>query len=90
MTNVWKWSKACLFFRWRRRRSYSIFDVVIDIGILSQIIPDISARFGLSPDHITVYDPETKQIHWNELRKRGFEFSGLVVARTAVKSHSMA
>ncbi|MEQ4563581.1 MAG: hypothetical protein ABN464_09295, partial [Acinetobacter sp.] len=25
------------------------------------------------------------QIHWNELRKRGFEFSGLVVARTAVK-----
>ncbi len=61
------------------------FDVVIDIGILSQLIPDISARFGLSPDHISVYDPETKKIHWNELRKRGFEFSGLVVARTAVK-----
>ena len=61
------------------------FDVVIDIGILSQLIPDISARFGLWPDHISVYDPETKKIHWNELRKRGFEFSGLVVARTAVK-----
>jgi hypothetical protein len=59
--------------------------VVIDIGILSQLIPDISACFGLSPDHISVYDPETKKIHWNELRKRGFEFSGLVVARTAVK-----
>jgi len=29
---------------------------------------------------------ETKQIHWQELRKRGFEFSGLVVARTAVKN----
>ncbi|NEU35153.1 hypothetical protein GN156_31350, partial [bacterium LRH843] len=24
-------------------------------------------------------------IHWSELRKRGVEFSGLVVARTAVK-----
>ncbi|MDM1248035.1 hypothetical protein ACFODO_17320 [Acinetobacter sichuanensis] len=62
------------------------FDVVIDVGILSQLIPEINARFGLAPEQISVYDPKTKQIHWNELRKRGFEFSGLVVARTAVKS----
>ena len=61
------------------------FDVVIDVGILSQLIPEINARFGLSPEQISVYDPATKQIHWNELRKRGVEFSGLVVARTAVK-----
>lgn len=62
------------------------FDVVIDVGILSQLIPEINARFGLAPEQISVYDPATKKIHWNELRKRGFEFSGLVVARTAVKS----
>ncbi len=61
------------------------FDVVIDVGILSLLIPEISAKFGLSPDQITVYDPKTKEIHWNELRKRGLEFSGFVVARTAVK-----
>jgi len=61
------------------------FDVVIDIGMLSFLIPEINARFGLAPDQISVYDPETKEIHWSELRKRGFEFSGLVVARTAVK-----
>ena len=60
-------------------------DVVIDIGILSQLIPEINARFGLAPDQISVYDPKTRQVHWNELRKRGVEFSGLVVARTAVK-----
>lgn len=60
-------------------------DVVIDVGILSQLIPEINARFGLSPEQVSVYDPETKQIHWQELRKRGIEFSGLVVARTAVK-----
>ncbi|MFZ0024564.1 hypothetical protein [Acinetobacter sp.] len=60
-------------------------DVVIDVGILSQLIPEINARFGLSPDQISVYDPKTRQIHWQELRKRGVEFSGLVVARTAVK-----
>ncbi|CAB1219162.1 hypothetical protein [Acinetobacter bouvetii] len=61
------------------------FDVVIDVGILSQLIPEVNARFGLAPEQISVYDPETKQVHWNELRKRGVEFSGLVVARTAVK-----
>lgn len=53
--------------------------------MLTQIIPHINARFGLAPEHISVYDPETKKIHWDELRKRGFEFSGFVVARTAMK-----
>ena len=62
------------------------FDVIIDVGMLSLLIPEINARFGLAPEQISVYDPETKKVHWNELRKRGFEFSGLVVARTAVKS----
>ena len=61
-------------------------DVVIDVGMLSLLIPEINARLGLAPDQISVYDPATKKIHWNELRKRGFEFSGLVVARTAVKA----
>jgi len=55
------------------------FDVVIDIGILSQLLPEINHRFGLTPDQISVYDAKTKQIHWN------VEFSGLVVARTAAK-----
>ena len=62
------------------------FDVVIDVGILSQLLPEISARFALAPEQIQVYDTETKQIQWHELRKRGIEFSGLVMARTAVKS----
>lgn len=61
-------------------------DVVIDVGMLSLLIPEINTRFGLSPEQISVYDPATKKVHWNELRKRGFEFSGLVVARTAAKS----
>lgn len=60
-------------------------DVVIDVGILSQLIPEVNARFGLAPEQISVFDPKTKQVHWHELRKRGVEFSGLVVARTAVK-----
>lgn len=61
------------------------FDVLIDVGILSQLIPVINARFGLAPDQVSVYDPATRQVHWNELRKRGVEFSGFVIARTAAK-----
>lgn len=61
-------------------------DVVIDVGILSALIPEINTRFGLAPEQISVYDPATKKVHWDELRKRGFEFSGLVVARTAAKA----
>ncbi|EMO3725611.1 hypothetical protein ACWKDC_003367, partial [Acinetobacter baumannii] len=33
------------------------FDVVVDLGILSQLIPDINSRFGLAPEHVSVYDP---------------------------------
>ena len=61
-------------------------DVVIDIGILSQLLPEVNARFGLAPEQMKVYDAETKKIRWHELRKRGFEFSGLVMARTAAKA----
>ncbi|NHB56733.1 hypothetical protein [Acinetobacter shaoyimingii] len=61
-------------------------DVVIDVGILSVLIPEINAKFGLAPEQVSVFDPATKKVHWSELRKRGFEFSGLVVARTAAKA----
>ena len=78
-----------LLLCWRGHCPHSIFDVVVDLGMLTQIIPDINARFGLAPEHISVYDPETKKVHWDELRKRGFELSGFVVARTAMKKHLM-
>ncbi len=37
------------------------FDVVVDLSMLTHIIPEINARFGLAPEHISVYDPETKK-----------------------------
>lgn len=54
-------------FRTGQKRSYvsagaavvpvPFFDVVIDVGMLSFLIPEINARFGLAPDQISVYDP---------------------------------
>lgn len=61
------------------------FDVVIDVGLLTFLTPEINQRFGLSKDHITVFNPQTREIKWDELRKRGVQFSGLMVARTGVK-----
>lgn len=37
------------------------FDVVVDLGMLTQIIPDINARFGLAPEHISVYALKLKK-----------------------------
>jgi tRNA nucleotidyltransferase/poly(A) polymerase len=61
------------------------FDVLVDVGLLSQLIPEVNARFGLAPEQVTLYDLETKQINWDELKKRGVEISGIVVTRTAAK-----
>ena len=61
------------------------FDLAVDLGMLSLLIPDINARFGLAAEHISVYDPATKKVDWDALRSRGFELSGFVLARTAMK-----
>ena len=61
-------------------------DVVVDVSILSQLIPEINYRFGLNEEHITIYDPKTKTVHWKALGKWGFEISSLVATRTAIKS----
>ena len=62
-----------------------LFDLVVDLGVLTTLLPEINAKFGLAPEQISVYDPQTKTVNWKELRKRGFELSSFVVARTAVK-----
>ena len=60
-------------------------DLAVDLGVLSVLLPEINAKFGLAPEQMSIYDPATKTVNWAELRKRGFELSGFVVARTAVK-----
>ncbi len=61
------------------------FDVVADVSNLSILLPKINAKFGLAPDQIAVYDPKTRQVHWNALRKRGIQFAGLVTTRAVAR-----
>jgi uncharacterized protein (DUF697 family) len=60
-------------------------DVVIDAGMLSQLLPEISERFGLSKDRMESFSIQQREIHWQEMRSRAAEFVGLVATRGVVK-----
>jgi uncharacterized protein (DUF697 family) len=60
-------------------------DVAIDASILSVLLPQINAKFGLAPEQIAVYDTKTREVKWDELRKRGVQFVGFVTARTVAR-----
>ena len=60
-------------------------DVVVDASMLTVLIPEISQRFGLAPEQIEAFDPETKKLAWTEIARRGSQFLGLVVTRTIVR-----
>lgn len=60
-------------------------DVMIDAGILSQLIPDISERFGLAEERLDAIDLQAREIHWQEIRSRAFEFTGMVATRSVLR-----
>ncbi len=60
-------------------------DVMVDASMLTVLIPEISQRFGLAPEQIEAFDPETKKLAWTEIARRGSQFLGLVVTRTIVR-----
>lgn len=59
-------------------------DMAIDAGILSQILPEISARFGLISERQSAIDLNTKQVHWHEMKDRAVDFAGLMATRGVV------
>lgn len=61
-------------------------DVVVDAGILLDLIPEISVRFGLAPESIA--DMEENQ-RWRTLKligERGSQLLGVIVTRQAVRA----
>lgn len=61
------------------------FDVAVDAGMLTQLLPDISERFGLLKDRQGAVDLESRAIHWKELKNRTVDFAGLMATRGIVK-----
>ncbi|WP_227431065.1 hypothetical protein [Psychrobacter sp. I-STPA6b] len=60
-------------------------DVAVDAGMLTQLLPEISHRFGLISERETAIDLETKEVYWKEIRERAVEFAGLMATRGIVK-----
>ncbi len=64
-------------------------DIVVDASILMQLIPEISRRFDLEPEHIAQMDPERREKVWTQIRARGSQLLGIVLTRAIVRKSFM-
>lgn len=62
-----------------------LLDVVVDAGILLELIPEISHRFGLASEDIDAMDPQRREKTWRQIRARGSQLLGIVVTRQLVR-----
>ncbi len=60
-------------------------DVIVDAGVLSQLLPEISEKFGLSQARLPAYDPQTRQLQWKAIFDRLTEFGGFVLTRGVMR-----
>ena len=54
------------------------FDVAVDAGMLTQLIPEISERFGLIEGRESAIDLTSREVHWSAVKDRTVEFAGLM------------
>lgn len=62
-----------------------LLDMVVDVGILMKLLPEINERFGLAPKHIEAMPEETRLQVWQRRAERGSELIGMVVTRELIK-----
>lgn len=60
-------------------------DVMVDAGILMQLIPEISQRFGLEVERIERMSPGQREKVWHLVRVRGSQLIGIVLTRALVR-----
>lgn len=60
-------------------------DVMVDAGILMQLIPEISQRFGLEVERIEGMEPGQREKVWHVVRARGSQLIGIVLTRAIVR-----
>lgn len=62
-----------------------LLDVVVDVGVLIRLIPEINRRFGLEPESIEAMPDETRLQVWRRRTERGSELIGMVVTRELIR-----
>lgn len=62
-----------------------LLDIAVDAGILMDLIPEISRRFGLATEDIDAMDPAQQEKTWRQIRRRGSQLVGIVLTRQLVR-----
>jgi uncharacterized protein (DUF697 family) len=62
-----------------------LFDVAVDAGMLTQLLPEISTKFGLEKEKLAAINFQTGDIRWRELGSRSLAFAGLIATRSATR-----
>ncbi len=62
-----------------------LLDVAVDAGMLTQLLPEISIKFGLDTEKMAAINFATGDVHWRELGSRSLAFAGLVATRGATR-----
>lgn len=57
-------------------------DLVVDAGLLTKLLPEISHRFGLTDEKVIDL---SKQSNFDQFKDKALEFAGLVVTRSIAK-----
>lgn len=60
-------------------------DIAVDAGMLTQLLPEISSKFGLEARRVAAIDFRTGEIKWLELGSRSLAFAGAVASRGAAR-----
>lgn len=53
--------------------------------MLTQLIPEISERFGLIEDRQSAINLESREVHWSAVKDRTVDFAGLMATRVSSK-----
>jgi len=59
-------------------------DIAADIGLLLQLLPEINRRFGLSPEQIDNYAPQTKMFIANLIIELGTKAAGQLLTKEII------
>jgi uncharacterized protein (DUF697 family) len=77
--------KNCMFSAGAAIIPVPFLDMAIDAGILTQLLPQVSAKFGLSQARSSVYDAKSKNINWPAVRSLGIDVASVVAKRRVIR-----
>lgn len=61
-------------------------DILADVGLLAELLPEINEKFGLSPEQIEELDPQMKMMIANIIINTGPKLAGKLITKEVIAS----